>query len=147
MASFASNNSNNERVLFGRGGLFIALFCGIAATALLGLGVFKYEAGNCFSSLPNKTFAVEMASYYREGSVYIVAEGKISGGATDLTRRCAIIKQGGDKEVVDFPGGFVGPGKYLLVIEKHATATRDEHAGEVKAVKKTWQTYTFVPVP
>jgi hypothetical protein len=139
--------SDSWKISNARIGLFISIF-GIAAVAvLLGLAAFKYEAGNCLSSLPNKTFFVKMASSYGEDSVYIVAEGKASESSIDLTSRCAIIKQGGDKEVVGFPGGFVGPYKYFLEIKKHDTVVRNEHAGEIKEVKRTWQTYTFVSNP
>lgn len=145
--AFKQTNSEKSRRQCACSGLFIVLLCGVAALVLLGLAAYKYEAGNCLSSLPNKTFAVKMASSYGEDSVYVVAQGKVSKSAKNLTSRCAIIKQGGDKEVVGFPGGYVGPGKYLLVIEKHTTATRNEHAGEIKEVRRTWQTYTFVPYP
>ncbi len=147
IGSFDKGSSDKSRVRYARTGLFIALFGIIAAGVLLGLAAYTFEAGNCLSSLPNKTFAVKMASSYGEDSVYIVAEGKVSTDGPALTSRCAIIKQGGDKEVVGFHRDPVGPGKYLLVIEKHTTTTRNERSGEVTEVKRTWQTYTFVPLP
>jgi len=102
----------------------VLAFCAVAVAVMAAAVATMYFAadrqamGSCIPGeyvTYNERIAVESAFPYGGNSIYVVLEGKRLKGDKDLVRVCTIIPA---KQSKGFPGRYVGPDEYFLLISK-----------------------------